>query len=99
MRTYIAMTNLALLAAASPLSKRAGAPSITPIPANCTLIDPIPHATCGSAEVSGYKPRPAFVIANLLYEAYFPSSLSPVEQAKQCSEQVCITTEMKANSH
>lgn len=78
---------LVSLVAASPLVERAGGPASKPIPATCTVINPLPHANCETANVNGYMPDPAFYDANLLYEAYFDNSLSPAEQAKQCKQQ------------
>lgn len=76
-----------LLATASPLVERAGGPAIKPIPKTCTVINPLPHAACGTANVNGFMPDPDFVTANLLYQAYFDNSGSAKEQAKQCKEQ------------
>lgn len=78
---------LPLLAATSPLIERAGGPTSEPIPATCTVINPLPHAACGISNVNGYKPDPAFAKANLLYEAYFTTGLSQAEDAKQCKQQ------------
>lgn len=88
MHTSIYLTPLlSLLAAASPLVARAGGPTSDPIPATCTVINPLPHAACGTSNINGYKPRPAFVKANLLYQAYYTTGLSQAEDAKQCKQQ------------
>ena len=50
-------------------------------------INPLPHASCGTANVNGLKPNPAFVKANLLYEAYFEASGTPESQAIECKRQ------------
>lgn len=79
---------LPLLASASPLLvPRAGGPTAKPIPPTCTVINPLPHAACGTSNIDGYKPDPSFVQSHLLYEAYFASSLSLEAQAKQCKQQ------------
>ena len=80
-------TLLPLLATASPLVERAGGPVAKPIPAQCTVINPLPHANCGTANVNGYKPSPAFVKASLLYQAYFEATGTPTDQAKFCKQQ------------
>jgi len=76
-----------LLAAASPIAPRAGGPVATPIPANCTTINPLSHASCGTANVSGYAPSANFTAAHQIYSAYFESSLSQSAQATQCMQQ------------
>ena len=79
---------LPLLASASPLvEKRAGGPVALPIPANCTTINPMPHANCGTANTNGYMVNSDFTTASLLYSAYFEQNLSPSAQAEQCFEQ------------
>ena len=85
MKTYILLSSLlSLLATASPLVQRAGGPIAKPIPKACTVINPLPHATCGIANVDGYKLDLTFTKHNLLYQAYFEGFLSPQDQAKQC---------------
>jgi hypothetical protein len=85
MKTSILLsTLLPLLATASPLFSRAGGPTAAPIPKTCTVLNPLPHANCGTANVDGYMPDPDFTKEYLLYQAYFESSLSLEAQAKQC---------------
>lgn len=77
-----------LLATASPLvAERAGGPVAKPIPSTCTVINPLPHAACGTANVDGYKPNPTFVNLSLLYSSYFESFLPVETQAQQCRQQ------------
>lgn len=78
---------LALLTVATPIDKRAGGPAATPIPSTCTVINPLPKASCGTGNVNGYMPSSNFTAANSLYQAYFSSSLSVSDQWTQCSEQ------------
>lgn len=88
MRTNTVLaTLLPLLVIASPVAKRAGGPTAEPIPSNCTVINPLPHAACGTANVNGWMPDPNFTNQSLLYESYFDSFLSQAEQAKQCRQQ------------
>ena len=87
MRSYAILSLLPLLSMASPLVSRAGGPAAKPIPATCTVINPLPHAACGTSNVNGYKPSPSFVEANLLYQAYFDTGLSQAADAKQCKQQ------------
>ena len=81
---------LPILALASPLRSRAGAPAITPIPANCTLVNPLPHASksCGNATVTGWKPSPA-AMNNTAYSFYLsqPDFYSYADRYEQCLEQ------------
>jgi len=67
---------LPLLAAASPvqLERRAGGPAIVPLADNCTLINPLPHASLhpGNASISGYLPSSNFSSSSHLYTWYIP---------------------------
>lgn len=56
--TVFASVALPVLAMASPIERRAGGPAITPIPSNCTVTNPLPHANhfCGNGTVSGWEP-------------------------------------------
>ncbi|KAK5138430.1 hypothetical protein LTR08_000016 [Meristemomyces frigidus] len=88
MRFYSTLTYLApLLASASPLTTRAGGPSIVPIPTNCTLTNPFPHASCSNTTANGYMPSSNFTSTHLAYSAYFEGSSSPSAQATQCIQQ------------
>ncbi|KAK5119630.1 hypothetical protein LTR85_007459 [Meristemomyces frigidus] len=80
-------TLLPALAACSPIRSRAGGPIAEPIPSNCTLINPLPHASCGNTTTSGYMPRSNFTAANLVYSAYFEGFLSQSAQATECMQQ------------
>ena len=82
--TLLLAAVLSLLATASPLIPRAGGPEAKPIPKSCTVVNLLPHAVCGTANVDGFMPSSTFSNANLLYQAYFESSLSVEAQAKQC---------------
>jgi hypothetical protein len=82
--TILFNTLLPLLATASPIVERAGGPVAKPIPKACTVINPLPHADCGIANVDVYMPDTTFTKQNLLYQAYFDGFLSLQEQAKQC---------------
>lgn len=50
-------------------------------------MNPLPHAACGTANVNGYMPASNFSSANLIYSAYFESSLNQSAQAEQCLQQ------------
>lgn len=79
----IIATLLPLLAAASPVNKRAGGPSITPIPSNCKLPNPIPNSS-----TKGLMVNPDFASSNSAYAFYLSDpSQSKEDQAKQCFEQ------------
>lgn len=85
MKTYIILSSLLpFLATASPIVERAGGPIAKAIPKACTVINPLPHADCGVANVDGYMPNSSFTTQNLLYQAYFEGFLSLKDQAKQC---------------
>jgi len=85
--TLLIATSLASLAWATPIDKRAGGPAATPIPATCTVINPLPRGNCGIGNVNGYEPSTNFTIANSLYQSYFDGFLSVADQWTQCSEQ------------
>jgi len=88
MQTYVLLSSLlALLATASPIAPRAGGPVAGTIPANCTVMNPLPHAACGTANVHGYMPSANFTSSHLLYSSYFEGTLSQSAQATQCMEQ------------
>ena len=78
---------LAALAVASPIRERAGGPEAVPIPANCTILNTLPHSTCGNGTVNGYMPATNFTSAHLLYQSYFAGFLTIPEQWEQCSQQ------------
>lgn len=78
---------LPLLTAATPIKARAGGPAFVPIPANCTVINPLPHASCGTANVNGFMPAANFSSSNLIYSSYFDGFLSQSAQADDCLEQ------------
>ncbi|TKA70692.1 hypothetical protein B0A55_06996 [Friedmanniomyces simplex] len=87
MKTVIFLASiLPLLAASIPLSPRAGAPAFVPIPANCTVINPLPHAA-GVASVNGYMPASNFTTSHLLYAAYFDAPYNQTMQSELCLEQ------------
>jgi len=73
--TSILVTLLPLLASATaaPLQSRAGGPAYIPIPDNCTIINPLPHASkhYGNGTVNGYQPS-----QNLLKSQIYSTYLS-----------------------
>ncbi|KAK4959879.1 hypothetical protein LTR10_002767 [Elasticomyces elasticus] len=78
---------LPLLAASIPLTPSAGGPAFVPIPANCTIINPLPHADCGAGNTNGYMPTSNFSSSHLLYSAYFSANYNQSTQAQMCLEQ------------
>ncbi|KAK1814581.1 hypothetical protein LTR12_011052 [Friedmanniomyces endolithicus] len=81
---------LPLFATSIPLLPRAGAPAFVPIPASCTIINPLPHAGCGLngvGSVNGYMPAPNFTASHLVYAAYFDAPYNQTFQSKLCLEQ------------
>jgi len=76
---------LPLLASASPITSRAGGPTAIPIPANCTVINPLPHASCGTGNVNGWQPQVA--TDNFIFSAYFGGTGSAASQADFCFQQ------------
>ncbi|KAK3654055.1 hypothetical protein LTR56_003491 [Elasticomyces elasticus] len=78
---------LPLFATSTPLNSRAGGPFFVPIPANCTIINPLPHAGCGIANVHGYMPNRNFHKNHLLHEAYFSTYRNESAEARGCQEQ------------
>ena len=59
-------------AAASPIFPRAGGPAFVPIPSDCTITNPLPHASssCGNGTVNGYMPSPSFTNSSAIYSFY-----------------------------
>ena len=88
--TLIGPVALAMLAMASPIKLRAGAPGYTPILSNCTLTNPLPHASefCGNGTVGGWKPSAA-ALNNTAYAFYLeqPDFLPYATRYEQCLEQ------------
>lgn len=83
---------LPVLAAATPIIKpRAGGPSYKLIPANCTITNPLPHASahCGNGTTNGWMPSPAFTASNQIYSFYLeqPDFESTTSRAQGCLEQ------------
>lgn len=77
---------LPVLTAALPTSNlpRAGGPSITPIPSNCTVSDPLTQ----SPESNGSLLPADGTSSSLLYSAYYPSnSDNTTQMADQCLQQ------------
>ncbi|KAK0284887.1 hypothetical protein LTR35_000222 [Friedmanniomyces endolithicus] len=91
MKTVVILGSmLPLFATSIPLTPRAGAPLFVPIPANCTIINPLPHAKCGHTgvgTVNGYMPAPNFTASHLAYAAYFDAPYNQTFQSKLCLEQ------------
>lgn len=69
--TLLTSAALPLLAMASPIVKRAGGPAFVPLAANCTVVNPLPHAShqCGNGTVNGWMPSNA-TLKNQIYEFY-----------------------------
>lgn len=82
---------LPALALASPIKPRAGGPAFVPIPANCTVVNPLPHASdyCGHGTVSGWMPSTNFTSLNQIYEFYLeaPTGETVDQQWEGCLEQ------------
>jgi hypothetical protein len=90
--TTLAAVALPLLATASPieLARRAGGPAIVPLADNCTLINPLPHASQhpGNASISGYQPSTLFTTSQI-YSWYIPQPdfLSQEARWSNCIQQ------------
>jgi hypothetical protein len=69
------------------LDKRAGGPAAVPIPSNCTKINPLPHAHCGTGNVNGYAVSPTFSNTSALYSSYYSASGSVAEASDFCFKQ------------
>lgn len=66
---------------ANPLpTVQAGGPPIIPVPAACTIYDPLNHS-------KGYMPRPEFQQAHIAYHAYFETWREPSAVVLQCFQQ------------
>ncbi|KAI4835466.1 hypothetical protein E4T44_08548 [Aureobasidium sp. EXF-8845] len=106
--TIFTAVALPLLATASPidLQKRAGGPAIIPLASNCTLINPLPHASQhpGNASVSGYQPNTLFTTSQI-YSWYIPQPdfLSKEARWSNCIQQCngypgCVSAFMAYNA-
>lgn len=88
--TLIYSAALPLLTLASPLKTRAGGPGFTPIPANCTIINPLPHASqhYGNGTITGWVPSDA-AMNNTAYQFYLtqPDFVTYATRYEQCLEQ------------
>jgi hypothetical protein len=93
----IASVVMAGLTMASPLKARAGGPLSVPIPANCTLVNPLPHASdsCGNATVHGWKPSEAAMNNTAYYYLAQPDFLPYASRYQQCLEQCNYLTGCK----
>lgn len=75
---------------ASPILPRAGGPSATPIPSNCSITNTLPSSSStastasNTTSVSGWMLASTFSTAHKLYEAYYDS---PSARSQQCLEQ------------
>ncbi|KAF1818955.1 uncharacterized protein K489DRAFT_413395 [Dissoconium aciculare CBS 342.82] len=78
---------LAVVAGSPLIQERAGGPEAIPIPANCTTINPLPHASCGVGNVSGYRVSDEFSKANAGYYAYYGATGSVAEASDFCFKQ------------
>ncbi|KAK3111782.1 hypothetical protein LTR53_012610 [Teratosphaeriaceae sp. CCFEE 6253] len=82
---------LPVLAISIPVAPRAGGPAFIPIPANCTVINPLPYAGGSTANVgcvNGFKPAANFTASHHIYGYYLAST--PNNQSTQfemCLEQ------------
>ncbi|KAL1302041.1 hypothetical protein AAFC00_002488 [Neodothiora populina] len=90
---------LPLLAVASPLKPRAGGPAFSPIPANCTLINALPHASDhpGNGTVNSWKPSDA-VMNQTVYSYYLeqPDFYTYNKRYEGCLEQCNSVTGCKS---
>ena len=71
----------------TPIDKRAGGPAAVPIPSNCTTINPLPHAQCGTGNVNGYAVSPKFSNTSALYSSYYTATGSVAEASDFCFKQ------------
>ncbi|THW84898.1 hypothetical protein D6C97_07471 [Aureobasidium pullulans] len=106
--TMLASVALPILAAATPidLERRAGGPAIVPLAANCTLMNPLPHASQhpGNGTISGYVPSSSFS-ASKVYSWYIPQPDFLTREARwsNCIEQCngysgCVSAYMAYNA-
>lgn len=106
--TVLTAVALPLLAAASPieLDRRAGGPAIVPLASNCTLINPLPHASQhpGNASISGYQPSSLFS-SSQIYSWYIPQPdfISQEARWSNCIQQCnglsgCVSAFMAYNA-
>lgn len=92
--TFFTCAAVPFVALASPiavdLEARAGGPAFTPIPANCTLMNPLPHASQhpGNGSVSGYVPSTS-ALTSQIYSWYLsqPDFMAPASRWESCIEQ------------
>lgn len=81
---------LPVLSLSAPLTTRAGGPAITPLSANCTLIDPLPHASQhpGNGTINNYAPSAA-ALNSTVYQFYLsqPDFVTYEKRYEQCLEQ------------
>lgn len=84
---YVVTALLAQIARSTPLSPRQGAPTPSPIPPNCTVINAITNTTNANTTSNGYMPQPNFTAAHLVYSAYYTSPLTQFVLATQCMQQ------------
>lgn len=88
MQLYIIFTGLlAQLIQSTPLGPRQGAPTPSPIPPNCTVINAITKTKDVNATSDGYMPQSNFTAAHLVYSAYYTSPLNQSVLATQCMQQ------------
>ncbi|KAI6850927.1 hypothetical protein KC332_g420 [Hortaea werneckii] len=85
----------ALSTTASPIAPRAGGPTFSPIPENCTITNPLPANTTTPTATntttllpSGWKLPTNFTDTHELYSSYFSQPFyTPAEQALHCQQQ------------
>jgi len=106
--TILSAVALPVLAAASPieLDRRAGGPAIVPLASNCTLMNPLPHASQhpGNASISGYQPSALFS-SSQIYSWYIPQPdfISQEARWSNCIQQCnglsgCVSAFMAYNA-
>lgn len=81
---------LPLLALASPIKPRAGGPGFTPIPANCTLANPLPPSPAHVANGTTNNWAPTAAVMNqTVYSFYLaqPDFMSYSGRYEECLEQ------------
>ncbi|OCK86033.1 hypothetical protein K432DRAFT_377134 [Lepidopterella palustris CBS 459.81] len=67
------------------LNRRAGGPAAVPIPANCTVKNPLPTST--SPSTVAYAPAPSTTSAYVYSAYYYPFSTNQTALFTQCLEQ------------
>ncbi|RMY81806.1 hypothetical protein D0864_08207 [Hortaea werneckii] len=76
---------------ATPIAPRAGGPTFSPIPKNCTITNQLPTTNTNTSShlpSSGWKLPANFTDTHELYSSYFSQPFyTPAEQALHCQQQ------------